>query len=121
MMHIGTTDLRTELSQSKVESLHKASSFSFPSNHSFRSNTTHFSSISTHISSLFFTLVPNNHSFRSRQQNHLLAQGQTQGSMLQQCTNKNLTTDPFDNTCEVDEVSPEVEAGVVTGLKCLQP
>jgi hypothetical protein len=40
-----------------------------------------------------------------------LAQGQTQGSMLQQCTNKTLTTDPFGNTCEVDEVSPEVEAG----------
>jgi hypothetical protein len=30
----------------------------------------------------FFTAVPNNHSFRSQQQNHLLAQGQTQGSML---------------------------------------
>jgi hypothetical protein len=87
------TDLRTELSQFQVESLHKASSF----------------------------LVPSNHSFRSRQQNHLLAQGQTQGSMLQQCTNKTLTTGPFGNTCEADEVSPEVEAGVVARLKCLQP
>jgi hypothetical protein len=28
---------------------------------------------------------------------------------------------PFDNTCEEDEVSPEVEAGGVAGLKCLQP
>jgi hypothetical protein len=51
----------------------------------------------------------------------LLAQGQTQGSMLQQCTNKTLTTGPFGNTCEADEVSPEVEAGVVAGLRCLQP
>jgi hypothetical protein len=42
---------------------------------------------------------------------HLLAQGQTQGSMLQQCTNKNLTTGPFGNTCKADEVSPKVEAG----------
>jgi hypothetical protein len=52
---------------------------------------------------------------------HLLAQGQTQGSTLQQRTNKTLTTGPFGNTCEADEVSPEVEAGVVAGLKCLQP
>jgi hypothetical protein len=28
---------------------------------------------------------------------------------------------PFGNTCEADEVSPEVEAGGVVGLKCLQP
>jgi hypothetical protein len=69
----------------------------------------------------FFSSVPSNHSFRSRQRNHLLAQGQTQGSMLQQRTNKTLTTGPFGNTCEADEVSPEVEAGVVAGLKCLQP
>jgi hypothetical protein len=41
----------------------------------------------------------------------LLAQGKTWGSMLQQCTNKTLTTDPFGNTCEADEVSPKVEAG----------
>jgi hypothetical protein len=51
----------------------------------------------------------------------LLAQGQTQGSTLQQHTNKTLTTDPFSNTCKADEVSPEVEAGVVAGLRCLQP
>jgi hypothetical protein len=41
--------------------------------------------------------------------------------MLQQCTNKTLTIVPFGNTCEVDEVSPKVEEGVVVGLKCLQP
>jgi hypothetical protein len=40
---------------------------------------------------------------------------------LQQRTNKTLTTDPFGNTCEADEVSPEVEAGVVARLRCLQP
>jgi hypothetical protein len=51
----------------------------------------------------------------------MLAQGQTQGSTLQQRTNKTLTTGPFGNTCEADEVSPEVEAGVVAGLRCLQP
>jgi hypothetical protein len=43
----------------------------------------------------------------------MLAQGQTQGSTLQERTNKTLTTGPFGNTCEADEVSPEVEAGVV--------
>jgi hypothetical protein len=41
--------------------------------------------------------------------------------MLQEHTNKTLTTGPFGNTCEADEVSPEVEAWVVAGLKCLQP
>jgi hypothetical protein len=47
--------------------------------------------------------------------------GKTQGSMLQQCTNKTLTTGPFDNTYEAYEVSPEVEAGRVVGLKCIKP
>ena len=65
--------------------------------------------------------VPSNHSFRSQQWNHLLAQGKTQGSTLQQHTSKTLTTDPFGNTCEEDEVSPEVEVGVVARLRCLQP
>ena len=46
----------------------------------------------------------------------MLAQGKTQGSMLQHLTKKNLTTSPFDNTCEAGEVSPEVEAGGVTRL-----
>jgi hypothetical protein len=49
----------------------------------------------------------------------LLAQGQTQGSTLQKCTNKTLTTDPFRKSCKAGEVSPEVEAGGVTGLRCL--
>jgi hypothetical protein len=31
--------------------------------------------------------------------------------MLQQCTNRTLTTGPFGNTYDVDEVSPDVEAG----------
>jgi hypothetical protein len=42
-----------------------------------------------------------------------LAQGKTQGSTLQQRTNKTLTIGPFGNTYKEDEVSPEVEAGVV--------
>jgi hypothetical protein len=41
--------------------------------------------------------------------------------MLQHHTKKTLTIGPFSNTYEVDEVSPEVEAGGVAGLKCLQP
>jgi hypothetical protein len=52
---------------------------------------------------------------------YMLAEGQTQGSTLQWCTNKTLTTGPFGNTCEADEVSPKVEVGVVTRLRCLQP
>jgi hypothetical protein len=51
----------------------------------------------------------------------MLAQGQTHGSTLQQHTNKTLTTSPFENTYEADEVSLELEAGVVAGLKCIQP
>jgi hypothetical protein len=51
----------------------------------------------------------------------MLAPGQTQGSTLQQRTNKTLTTCPFGYTCEADEVLPEVEVGVVVGLRCLQP
>jgi hypothetical protein len=47
--------------------------------------------------------------------------GTTQGSTLQQCTNKTLTIGPFGNTCEADEVTPEVEVGVFVGLGCLQP
>jgi hypothetical protein len=51
----------------------------------------------------------------------MLAQGKTQGSILQHQTNKTLTTSAFGNTCKEDEVSPEVEAGVVARLRCLQP
>jgi hypothetical protein len=39
----------------------------------------------------------------------------------QERTKKTLTTIPFIKTCEAYEVSPEVEAGVVSGLKCLKP
>jgi hypothetical protein len=45
--------------------------------------------------------------------------GHTQGSTIQHRTNKTLSTDPFGNTCEADEVSPEVEAGVIVGLQHL--
>ena len=41
--------------------------------------------------------------------------------MLQQQTKKTLITETFGNTYEADEVSLEVEAGGVAGLKCLQP
>jgi hypothetical protein len=50
-----------------------------------------------------------------------LGTGADPGFNAQECTNKALTTGPFGNTCEADEVSPEVEAGVVARLKCLQP
>ena len=43
------------------------------------------------------------------------------GFNTQEHTNKALTTDPFGNTYEADEVSPKVEAGVVARLRCLQP
>ena len=43
----------------------------------------------------------------SRQCNHLLAQGQTQGS-APRAHQQALTIGPFENTCEVDAVSPEV-------------
>jgi hypothetical protein len=74
-----------------------------------------------HIDSLFLTLVPNNHSFGPNNGTICWHKGETQGSTLQQRTKKTLTTGPFGNTCEADEVSPEVEAGVVVGLECLQP
>jgi hypothetical protein len=41
---------------------------------------------------------------------------QTQGSTLQQHTNKTLTIIPFGNTYEANEVSPEVEVGVAARL-----
>jgi hypothetical protein len=47
--------------------------------------------------------------------------GADPGFNAQECNNKTLTIDPFDNTCEADEVSPEVEAWVVAGLRCLEP
>jgi hypothetical protein len=47
--------------------------------------------------------------------------GADPGFNAQECTNKALTTNPFKNTCEVNEVSPEVEAGVVARLIYLQP
>jgi hypothetical protein len=47
--------------------------------------------------------------------------GADPGFNAQEHTNKTLTTIPFGNTCEADEVSPEVEVGVVARLKCLQP
>jgi hypothetical protein len=38
------------------------------------------------------------------------------GFNTQEHTNKALTTGPFGKTCEADEVSPKVEARVVTGI-----
>jgi hypothetical protein len=47
--------------------------------------------------------------------------GADPGFNAQENTNKTLTIVPSGNTCEEDEVSPEVEAGVVARLRCLQP
>ena len=47
--------------------------------------------------------------------------GEDPGFNAQERTNKSLTTGPFGNTCEVDEVSHEVEARVVARLRFLQP
>jgi hypothetical protein len=51
----------------------------------------------------------------------IVGTGADPGFNSQERTNKSLTTGPFGNTCEADEVSPEVEVGVVAGLRCLQP
>jgi hypothetical protein len=34
---------------------------------------------------------------------------------------KTLTTSPFNDTYGEDEVSPEVEVGVVAGIRCMEP
>jgi hypothetical protein len=47
--------------------------------------------------------------------------GEDLGFNTQERTKKTLTTGPFGNTCEADEVSLKVEAGVVVGLRCMQP
>ena len=47
-----------------------------------------------------------------------VATGVDPGFSAQECTNKTLTTGPFGNTCKANEVSPEVEAGVVARLRC---
>jgi hypothetical protein len=47
--------------------------------------------------------------------------GADPGFNAQERTNKTLTTGPFGNTYKADEISPEVEAGVVAVLRCLQP
>jgi hypothetical protein len=52
---------------------------------------------------------------------HHVGTGANPGFNAQECTNKTITTIPFGNTCEADEVSSKVEAGVVAGLRCLQP
>jgi hypothetical protein len=65
------------------------------------------------------------HLFFSSQQSQLIEPfvgiGVDPGFNASTTHQKTLTTDPFGNTCEEDEVSPEVEAGVVAGLRCLQP
>jgi hypothetical protein len=43
---------------------------------------------------------------------NMLAQGQTQG-LIPRVHQQALTTSPFGNTCEVDEVSPEVAMGAL--------
>jgi hypothetical protein len=84
------------------------SSIYLANNSSFHSNTNHIQLKYHFIQSIL-------------EYGHLLAQGQICGSTLKQRTNKTLTAGRFGNTCEADEVSHEVEAGVVVGLRCLQP
>jgi hypothetical protein len=45
--------------------------------------------------------------------------GADPGFNAQESTKKTLTSGPFGNIYEENEVSPEVEAGVVAGLRCL--
>jgi hypothetical protein len=56
-----------------------------------------------------------------QKENVYVGTGADPGFNAQEHTNKALTTGPFDKTCEENEVSPKVEAGVVARLKCLQP
>ena len=52
---------------------------------------------------------------------NIIGIGADSGFNAQYVTNKTLTTDPFGNTYEENGVSPEVEVGVVAGLRCMKP
>jgi len=51
----------------------------------------------------------------------IVGTGENPGFNAQERSNKALSTGPFGNTCEEDEDSPGVEAGMVARLICLQP
>ena len=51
----------------------------------------------------------------------IVGTGADPGFNAQERTNKTLTTDSFEKTFKEDEVSPEVEARVVAGLRYMQP
>jgi hypothetical protein len=101
--------------------MHKDLFSSVASNHSFRLDTAHVSNRSMHKDSLFLYFSSQQSQFQVLTMELFVGIGENPGFNAQECTNKTLTTSPFDNTCQVDEVSPEVEAGVVVGLRCLQP
>jgi hypothetical protein len=73
------------------------------------------------FSQIFLFLSSQQSQFQVPTTKPFVGTGEDPGFNATKRTNKTLTTDPFGNTCEVDEVSLEVEAGVVAGLRCLQP
>jgi hypothetical protein len=70
---------------------------------------------------IFFFLNSQQSQFQVRKIEPFVGIGENPGFNAQEHTNKALTTGPFGNTCEADELSPEVEVGVVARLRCLQP
>jgi hypothetical protein len=73
------------------------------------------------FSQSFFFLNSQQSHFQVPAMEPFFGTGADPGFNTQECTNKSLTNVPFSNTCKEDEVSPEVEAGVVARLMCLQP
>jgi hypothetical protein len=69
----------------------------------------------------FFFLSSQQSQFQVLAMEPFVGTGVDPGFNAQEHTNKSLTNGPFGNTCEADEVSPEVEVGVVARLRCLQP
>jgi hypothetical protein len=69
----------------------------------------------------FFFLISQQSQFQVPATEPFVGIGAEPGFNATTTQQKTITTNPFGNTCEEDEVSPEVEAGVVAGLQCLQP
>jgi hypothetical protein len=69
----------------------------------------------------FFFLSSQQSQFQVLTTKPFVGTGENPGFNAQEHTNKALTTSPFGNTCEADEVSLKVEVAVVAQLRCLQP
>jgi hypothetical protein len=130
MLCTRATDLCTDISQFQVGSSYKESSSSVPSNHSFSLDLRtelifpQFPAITVLVpifAQRFFFLSSQQSQFQVPATEPFFVTGADPSFNAQERTNKTLTIDPFGNTYKEDEVSPEVEAGMVVGLLCLQP